>query len=293
MKLYLFPFFLLLFTSLSFSAQDENWDFDEPETELGPAFYDTRVINSQSSETLEKGMWDVRIAHRFGDMATAGAASTFFGFDNSADISIGTDYAVSDKFLLGIYRNKGAGPYSQLMNGIVKYKIFDQSDKRPFTFTANTNMFYTLMGSSTDESSITHFGKIAHRASFYTQLILARNLKDKVSLQMSVGVLHRNLVAYADENTTLAIGGVAKMKIAKKISLIAEYNHLFRKTNLINDIEYTDPLGIGIEFKTFAHVFQLNLTNSKGMGEVQYLAYTASKWSKGEFRLGFTISRHF
>jgi len=284
-----------MFTFSSF-AQDD-WDFDETSNEstdeLGPAFFDTRIINSHSVETLEKGTWDVRIGHRFGDMATPGAEKTFFGLDNSADITIGTDYAITDNMLVGIYRNKGAGPYSQLLQGNFKYKIFDQRDKKTFTLAVNTNMFFTMMGSSTDSTSVTYFTNAAHRSSYFTQFILARNLKDKMSFQLNVGVLHRNLVGFEDVNTNMAIGGVAKLKIAKKMSLIAEYNHLFRTNNIINLVQYVDPIGLAIEFKTFAHVFQLNFTNSRGFGEVQYLAYTASKWSKGEIRLGFSISRHF
>jgi hypothetical protein len=278
-------------------GQDDDWDFDETSSEtssdLGPAFFDTRIINSHSVETLDKGTWDVRIGHRFGDMATPGAEKTFFGLDNSADITIGTDYAITDNMLVGIYRNKGAGPYSQLLQGNFKYKVFDQRDEKPFTLAANANMFYTIMGSSTDSTSVTYFNKAAHRASYFTQLVLARNLKDKVSFQLNVGLLHRNLVSFDDDNTNLALGGVVKFKLAKKMSLVGEYNHLFRKSNIINEIEYVDPIGIAVEFKTFAHVFQLNFTNSRGFGEVQYLAYTASKWSNGEIRLGFTISRHF
>lgn len=275
------------------AQDDEDWDFDEASDELGPAFFDTRIINSHSVETLEKGTWDVRIGHRFGNMATPGAEQTFFGLDNSADITIGTDYAVTDKMLIGVYRNKGAGPYSQLLQGCFKYKIFDQRDQKPFTLAVNTNMFYTIMKSSTDSTSVTYFKKTAHRASYYTQFILARNLKDKASIQLNVGVLHRNLVSFEDENTNLSLGGVLKVKLAKKMSLVGEYNHLFRKNNFISEVEYGDAIGVALEFKTFAHVFQLNFTNSRGFGEVQYLAYTASKWSKGEVRLGFTISRHF
>ena len=56
---------------------------------------------------------------------------------------------------------------------------------------------------------------------------------------------------------------------------------------------YSHPFGIGIEINTFAHVFQLNFMNSKGLGEGQFLPYTSSKWSNGEFRFGFTIARKF
>lgn len=291
--------FLSLFTIVAITgfSQDEDWDFDESGEEsksnVGPAFFDTRVINNHSVETLKKGTWDVRIAHRFGDMATTNSYKSFFGFDNSSDIKIGVDYAPSDNLMIGLHRNKGAGPYCQLLEGFLKYKIFDQQDGKPLTLSVSTTAFATIMDSSSDTLSVTHFTKSAHRFSYFTQLILARNLNDKASIQMNVGYLHRNLVYTDDTNGALSLGAVAKVRVAKKISIIGEYNHLFRPTNLINSVEYTDPLGIGVEFKTHAHVFQVNLTNSRGMGEVQFIPYTASKWTEGEFRMGFTISRRF
>ena len=53
------------------------------------------------------------------------------------------------------------------------------------------------------------------------------------------------------------------------------------------------PVGFGLEFDTGGHVFQLNLTNAKGLSAADYIPYTNTKWSDGEFRLGFTISRLF
>ncbi len=296
MKKLLLSAILLMVATVS-HAQDDDWDFggdsDEGGSSVGPAFFDTRVINSHSVETLDQGTFDVRIAHRFGDMATNNSYKTFFGFDNSADIQIGLDYGITDNLMIGLHRNKGAGPYSQLFQGVIKYKIMAQQDGKPFTLSVNANAFATLMDKSSDSTSITYFQKTAHRFSYFTQVILARNLNDKASIQMNAGLLHRNLVHYEDVNTTFSIGGVAKVKVAKKISLIAEYNHLFRPTNTIDGIEYTDPLGIGVEFKTHAHVFQVNFTNSRGMGEAQFIPYTFSKWGDGAFRMGFTISRHF
>jgi hypothetical protein len=287
---------ILTIATLTGYAQDDDWDFDEEgetTSSVGPAFNDTRVVNGHSTETLDQGTLDMRIAHRFGDLATPNSHKTMFGLDNSADIKIGFEYGITDQLMVGLHRNKGAGPYTQLFEGLVKYKIFDQQDGKPFTLSAAGSAFATTMDVSSDTTSITYFQKTAHRFSYFTQLILARNLNDKASIQMNVGLLHRNLVNYEDVNTAVSVGGVAKVKVAKKISLIAEYNHLFRPSNTIDGIEYTDPLGIGVEFKTHAHVFQVNFTNSRGMGEAQFIPYTSSNWGDGEFRLGFTISRHF
>lgn len=290
----------LTLSVVSFYAQDdgdEDWDFDTKKSggssDHSPAFYDTRVINSQSVETLEKGTFDLRIAHRFGELATKNSYKTLFGLDNISDVRIGLDYAVTDNILIGIHRNKGAGPYSQIYEGMFKYKIMDQQNGRPFTLTVASSAFATAMDGSTDSTSLVYFTNTSQRFSYFSQIILARNLGGHASIQMNAGYLHRNLVYFDDVNDAFSLGGVAKIKVAKKISIIGEYNHLFRPTSTINTIKYYDPIGLGVEFKTFAHVFQINITNSRGMGAIQYLPYTTSNISKGQYRLGFTISRHF
>ena len=52
-------------------------------------------------------------------------------------------------------------------------------------------------------------------------------------------------------------------------------------------------IGIGFEFETSGHVFQVNLTNATALMETDFIPYTTSDWGEGEFRLGFTISRWF
>ena len=60
---------------------------------------------------------------------------------------------------------------------------------------------------------------------------------------------------------------------------------------LVNGLEYHDHLAFGLEFDTGGHVFQVNVSNSEGIGENQFIPYTGSDWGKGQFRFGFTISR--
>ncbi|MFT5386411.1 MAG: hypothetical protein ACI81W_003824, partial [Saprospiraceae bacterium] len=46
-------------------------------------FKDTRVINTHSVETLPKRKLDIRIGHRFGDLAgSRGGWKTFYGLEN-------------------------------------------------------------------------------------------------------------------------------------------------------------------------------------------------------------------
>ncbi|MBK9191475.1 MAG: hypothetical protein IPM77_08130 [Crocinitomicaceae bacterium] len=286
--------FFLTFISSMIIAQDneaEEWE-DEEEKEIH-GFYDTRVINGHSSETLEKGTFDLRITHRFGNIAEPSSGRTLFGLDNSTDIRIAFEYAPTDQLLLGFGRCKGFVPYTEYWDGFAKYKIFNQGKKFPVTLTAVGSTFATSMASSNDSTLITNFTNPARRFTYYTQLIVARNLYDKITLQLAPGILHRNFVNFDDENTNFVLGGMIRYNFYKKLSILAEYYHLFRNDDLGASDRYKQSLGFALEIKTFAHVFQLSFTNSEAIGEGQFIPYTASNWLDGQFRFGFTISREF
>ena len=294
MKHYI-SFLLSMFVFLSFSSQDD-WEFDDDNVNptLRPSFNDTRVANGQSVVVLEKKTLDLRISHRFGNIADQNAGHTIIGLFDAQDIRIGADYGITDKLMLGFGRSKGVGPYYELWDGLVKYNLFNQSEKIPFSLTFSTSAFCTSMSSSEDSSFVTYFNKSElHRLSYYSQIIMAYNLKDKITMQLAPGYIHRNLVHHEDQNLNFVLGAMAKIKLLKKVSLLGEYYFVLREQNTINNIEYVNPLAISIEIKTHAHVFQLNFMNSRGIGEGQFIPYTRSKWNEGEFRLGFTISRHF
>lgn len=274
----------------------ENWDFDtevNDQISLDPAFADTRVVNGHSVEVLEKNTLDLRISHRFGDIAVPNAGRTLFGFDNSTDIRIGFEYGITDRLMIGAGRSKGSQPLTEVWDGLLKFNVFDQSEKIPFSLSLGSSLFITSMARSADSSAINSFQKFSHRLSYYSQIILAYNLNNLFTVQLAPGLLHRNFVLFEDDNTNFVLGVMTKIKLYKKISLLAEYYHVMRTSNNINSVKYLDPLAFGIEIKTHAHVFQLNFMNSRGLGEGQFLPYTRSNWLDGEFRFGFTISRHF
>jgi hypothetical protein len=56
---------------------------------------------------------------------------------------------------------------------------------------------------------------------------------------------------------------------------------------------YYMPLGVGIEIETGGHVFQFNLTNGEGIVNQDFIITSPDSWLKGQYKLGFTISRVF
>src|SRR5688572_26900867 len=75
----------------------------EETTEYAAASFKTnRVINLHSLENTSYGILDVKISHRFGHLN--GGAYELFGLD-IAEIRIGLDYGISDRFTIGLGRS--------------------------------------------------------------------------------------------------------------------------------------------------------------------------------------------
>lgn len=282
---------LFLFSPNYFSQDTIVSDFEEPKT-----FTSTRVINGHSVETLGKGYMDVRIEHRFGDMAgNFGGWENMFGFDNLADMRIAMEYGITDRLMVGFGRSKGTGsPFRSLLDGFIKYRILEQKQgEMPVSLTAITGSFFTYMKASDDESQVYHFPKVAHRFSYFTQLNLAKHFGDYLSLALMPTYVHRNYVSADDMNDLFALGGAFRVKLFRRFALLGEYYHVFKSADYRPSSQFKNSLAFGLEWFTFGHSFTINLTNSAGLGEAQFIPYTNENWLKGQFRFGFCVGRKF
>jgi hypothetical protein len=267
---------------------------EEESNVISETFSSTRIINGHSIETLNKGVLEFRVEHRFGDIAgTAGGAQTLFGLDNSADIRIAFEYGITDKMMIGLGRSKGTGsPYKSLIDGFAKYRVLEQTKgKIPLSLAMIGTTSFTYMKASEDISQVSHFPEWKHRFAYSLQVNVARKFGERLSLALMPTMVHRNYVAADDVNTLFALGGAARCGITSTTSILVEYYHVFsnssfRPTN-------TQSLGVAFEWITFGHNFTVHLTNSKGFGETQFIPYTYEDWLKGQFRLGFCIGRKF
>ena len=273
----------------SLVAQDD-WDFESKKVK-SDLFLDTRAINGHTVNVLEKNILDLRITHRFGDIATSQSYRTLFGLDNSSDIRIGLEYGITDKLMIGWGRSKGAGPFLEVWDGLIKLQLYDHK-KIPLKVTFSSKAFFTSMPSRGSLSDLTNFSKFSYRLSYHNEFMVAFKPIEKLTIQFSPGFTYRNFANFQDQNFIAHLGSTVRLHLFKKVSLIGEYfanlnTTIYRKNNFVN------PFGMGIEINTYGHVFLLNFVNSRGIGEGQFIPYTKSKWSEGQFRFGFTIARKF
>lgn len=292
-------FFTAIFSTFYSFSQDSlevEEDYEEPMT-----FSGTRIISGHSTETLLKNTFEMRIEHRFGDIAGSnGGYQSMFGFDNLSDMRIAMEYGITDDLMVGFGRSKGAksapnsiSPYSSLLDGFVKYKILEQKKaKIPLSLSVIAGSTFTYMKASIDESQVSYFPKDVHRFAYFMQLNAAKHFGDRLSISFVPTYVYRNYVAADDQNGLFALGGAFRLRLTKRFALLTEYYQTFNKQDSRQN-GYKNSLGVALEWFTFGHNFTINFTNSSGLGETQFIPYTAENWTKGQFRFGFCVARKF
>lgn len=245
-------------------------------------FYATRIINGQSIEHLSSGILDLRISHRFGQINEG--LYSLFGLDN-ASMRMGVDYGVTDNLMVGL----GRSTFQKQVDAFFKYRILSQTvnNSMPVSMSfSSTIMLNTLKWENPNRKN--YFGS---RLYYAHQLLIARKFTSATSLQIMPTLVHYNLVkTTADPSDLLSIGIGGRQRLSKRVSLNAEYYYQLPNSRFPNT---RNSLSLGLDIETGGHVFQLHVTNSRGMTERTFINETIGKWDKGDLLFGFNISRVF
>jgi len=246
-------------------------------------FKATHIINMQTVEGPAKGAMIFLIQHRFGTLNSG--SYNFFGLDN-ATLRLGFDYGICDRLTVGV----GRSSYLKTYDGYLKYKLLRQTDGSgsvPVTMSVLGAINYYTLNIPAEP-----YVNGMYRASYATQLLIARKFNRNLSLQIAPTWLHYNLTPDSkDKNEVFGLGMGGRMKVTRRSSIDAEYDYLPSGQIVTNKVSNSFSLGWDIE--TGGHVFQLVLSNSQSMVESQYFGQTTGKWGNGDIYFGFNLSRTF
>lgn len=246
-------------------------------------FQSTRIVNGHTVETLQKGMMDFRIAHRFGTLN--GGFYELFGLDN-ASMRMSFDFGLTPNLMIGV----GRSTYLKQYDGFIKYKFLRQSNGDK-TMPLSAALVSSLMITSLKWQDPTRDNLFSSRVQYAHQLLIARKFTEGTAFQLMPTMVHYNLVAKAaDPNDLFALGFGGRQRISKMVSVNAEYYYLFPGSSFEGT---TNSFSVGFDIETAGHVFQLHFTNSRGMTERTFITETAGSWGKGNILFGFNISRMF
>lgn len=282
---------LLSFTTIFVQAQDassisllDSISPNEVQYTYG-TFKSTRVINGHSNERMPEGQLDVRFEHRFG-LINQGYYE-FFGLDQASTL-ISLEYGIKDWIMVGINR----ASLDKTVSGFTKLSVFRQS-KGAINMPVSISL---LLGTSVVGTRWKYPNRdnlFSSRISYTSQLILARKMNEKLSLQLAPIWIHRNLVAKViDMNDQFALGMGSRYKISRRASVNLEYYPVF-STSWDHSTTYRNALAVGVDIETGGHVFQLMLSNTQGMIEKTFVTESTGNWLKGDLHFGFNISRVF
>lgn len=256
----------------------------KPEVEyIEQTFKGTRLVNGQSVESKGQGELEFIFAHRFGPLN--GGIYELFGLDQ-AYVRLGLEYGITNRLGAGFGRNS----VDKTMDGYLRYKVLKQSRGArvmPVTVTAYGQTAMRMSPRKEDDPTLTPVNRISYTA----QLLIARKFSQSLSLQLMPTFNHRNRVdKLIEDNDLIAIGIGGRLKVTRSVALTTEY---YYRLNVKDTNPYYNALGFGIDIETGGHVFQLVMTNTRGLTERAWLTETTGNFFDGDIHLGFNITRTF
>ena len=250
-------------------------------------FESSKLILSQSTETVKKNNFNVLITHRFGDVGgEEGGGKYLFGLDRVADLYIGFEYGLTNDLNIDIGRS-AMPDEGGLISLELKYAILHQTNDD------SSPLGITLIG-ETGLRPYSDFDSFSDRVSYFAQAIFARKISRDFSFQIAPSFVQNNLPipnTPGSENSFFSVSATARIKVTRLMSVVVDYAHPFSSFRTNNG--FSDPLGFGIQLVTGGHVFTINVTNARNANEINYLSNTTSDYIRGQYRLGFTIARMF
>ena len=260
-----------------------NEGVEEPTVPVSATFKDTRIVNVQSNETPAEGVLHFVIAHRFGTLSAG--IYDLWGLDN-AQMRMALDYGITDRLAVGVARNT----YQKTLEANVKARVLRQTNG-PEAFPISVTWYSVAMANGLRVSEDDQPYPVSRRLSYVHQAVLARKMNEKLSLALVPSFVHRNVVQESGDAHDLFLMGVGgRYKLGPRFSLNGEYHHFLTQT--FGDA-FSPSLSLGVDIETGGHVFQLHITNARGMFERSFLAEPAGSWANGDLYFGFNLSRVF
>ena len=256
----------------------------------------TKIINLQSTEIVPKNILQFMVSHHFSylwikDQDAEDNLAQFFGINSgAAQTYVSFDYSVTNYANLG-FALAGQSRYE----GWAKFRLVrQQTGPKNIPVTAT---WYSM--ANVDFAQDKGTGSSWDKWSYLHQLLIARKMSDKISLQLVPSLIYLNKVPYGINNSNFvySIGLAGKWKARPKTNITLEYTRqLNMYENIINEsgqiINYNpDLLSLGIEVNTGGHLFQFYVGNTFHSSNIDQLAKNSGYLKEGNLAFGFTINR--
>ena len=252
-------------------------------------FGTTILIDNHTVATPYKGGLELEIHHRFSLIENY---HNLFGIYGSADTRIGLNYGITDRLMIGAGTTKDY----KLQDIQWKYLILQQTEDNsmPVSLSYYGNVVADLRKDDAFGPAASY--KDIHRFSYFTQLIAARKLNDKISVQVAPSMVYFNSVPRSSDSTgyknlNFGVSVGARANLFGNHSLILEYDQLLTKQDLA--VQPKPNLSLGWEIGTATHTFQIFAANYSQIINQRNLVFNTNDFTKGDYLIGFNITVRF
>lgn len=245
------------------------------------------LVDNQTVMVPVKGTFEFDFQHRFG-LITNGIKD-MFGLYAGANIRLGFSYVPMKILQVGF----GSTSNPMQVDGNVKYALFTQTrdNSMPVSVTWFSNVVM-------DTRSKDNFVTSTDRFSYFHQIIVARKINDKLSVQVAPNLSHyNNIPGYLDtdgkiqptmQNNHFAVSFAARYKITDGTGIIVNYDQPVTQHPTNNP---RPNISFGFEFVTSAHTFQVFAGNYSAIIPQRNNYFNQNDYGKGQYLVGFNISR--
>jgi hypothetical protein len=290
-------FWLLMFVSLGLVAQDSTQaENASPEPTVKKksfvknTFEGNYLIDNQTVMVDVKGTFEFAIQHRFG-IASHGFKD-MFGLFAGANMRLGFSYVPVKNLLVGF----GASNDRMQVDWDVKYALLKQTKDNAIP--VSISYFANAVMDTRKQDATTLFSTLSDRFSYFNELMVARKISDKFSVQAGISLSHfNNLEGYLDsagkvqpymKNDNFAFSVSGRYKISPQTALIANYDQPFTQ----NPTNNPHPnISIGLEMRSSGHDFEVFVANYGSILPQNNTVFNQNDFTKGQFLIGFNITR--
>ena len=281
-------------------------------------FQSVWIIDNQTVMVPVKKTLEMDIQHRFGTVDKG--YENFWGLFASSNIRIGFSYVPINKLNVGIgFVKTGVAISPQesptqvdgpIWDGSLKYSIITQTKGK---YPVSVSYYGNVAVNTKKDTGKAYFRNNSDRLSYFHQLIIARKVTDKLSIQVAPSVSHQNVVngyfTKVNDSTLkvepdmkfdhFAIAFSARYKLTGVLSAMINYDQPITKHVLNNP---NPSLSFGLEVNTSSHSFQVFATNYYYIipqtnnlyntnPPFNYTDAQNNKVKGGKFLIGFNITR--
>jgi len=248
------------------------------------------IIDNQTVIVPIKGTFEFDIQHRFGTFENGW--KDLGGLFANANMLLGFSYVAIHDLQIGFVATNDRMQTA----GTLKYAFIKQTKNN--TMPLSMTLFGNIVMDTRAKNSSLPIIHVQDRFSYFSQLIIARKINEKISLQVAPSFSYYNNVEafYTDKNVIqpktnnghLSISLAGRYKLTDGMSIIANYDQPITQHPMNNP---NPNIAIGLDMKTSGHDFQIFLGNYGYVLPQTNNVFNHNDFSKSQFLIGFNISR--